>query len=155
MTSWATITVSIDKDAKKYTGPPTGLGIDSGNDEYGWVDDERIYALSYGRYQKCRYKKHVKDFHSPWFTGARTAIICDVENTGDSVDALIYRSAQMENGQRIDGLYFDTMLSGDRWPDEERSEFIDRVEEKAGLRPVVEPVETVTPPDAVLRRIEE
>lgn len=150
MTSWATLTVEIDKDAKKFTGPPTGLRIDKGNDEYGWVDDDRLYALSYGRYQKLRYKEHVKDFHSPWFSGARTAVICDVENTGDKIDALVYRSAQMENGPRIDGLYFDTMYSGNRFPDSEREEFIDRVEEEAGIRPVVEPVETTVPPDMVM-----
>jgi len=152
MTSWATITVAIDTDAKRFTGPPTGLRIDKGNDEYGWVDDERIYALSYGRYQKQRYKKHVKDFHSPWFSGARTAIICDVENTGDTVDALVYRSAQTETGPRIDGMYFDRMYSGTRFPSDERSDFIDRVEDEVGLRPVVEPVETTTPPDMMLVR---
>lgn len=151
MTSWATITVEIDTDERMYTGPPTGLRIDKGNDEYGWLDDERVYALSYGRYQKLRYKEHVKDFHSPWFSGAKTAIICDVENTGDKVEALVYRSAQMDDGPRIDGMYFDTMYRGTRFPDDERSAFIDRVERETGLRPVVEPVETVTPPDMMVR----
>lgn len=150
MTSWATITVKIDKDAQSYTGPPTGLRIDKGNDEYGWIDDETIYAVSYGRYQKLRYKEHVKDFSSPWFSGARTAVICDVENTGDQVDALVYKSAQTANGPRIDGLYFDKMYSGKRFPEDERKKFIDRVEEEAGIRPVVEPVDTITPPDMMV-----
>ena len=151
MTSWATITLKIDTDAKKFIGPPTGLQIDSGNDEYGWVDDERIYALSYGRYQKLRYKEHVKEFGSRWFNGVRTAIICDVENTGDTVDALVYRSSQMDDGPRVDGMYFDTMYSGKRWPDGEKNNFADRVENETGLRPVIEPVETTTPPDMILK----
>jgi hypothetical protein len=150
MTSWATITVGIDTDSKNFTGPPTGLRIDKGNDEYGWVDDERLYALSYGRYQKGRYKKHVKNFDSPWFNGARTAVICDVEDTGDTVDSLVYRSAQLEDGPRIDGLYHDVTYSGSRFPEEERESFVDRVEESAGVRPVVEPIETTTPPDMMV-----
>lgn len=150
MTSWATVTVEIDTDERKFTGPPTGLEIDSGNDEYGWVDDERIYALSYGRYQKLRYKEFVKNFNSPWFTGAKTAIICDVNNTGDTVDALIYRSAQEGCDSRIDGMYFDRMLSGERWPEDDKNELADRVEDVAGIRPVIEPIDTVAPPDMVL-----
>lgn len=150
MTTWTTITVLIDKDAEKYTGPPTGLTIDSGHDEYGWVDENRLYALAYGRYQKGRYKQHVKSFMSPWFNGATTAVICEVEDTGDNVEALIYKSAQETSDERIDGLYFSKMLAGDRFPEDSREEFADRVEAEAGVRPVIEPVETTVPPDMML-----
>lgn len=152
MTSWASITMVIDKDAKNFTGPPTGLGIDSGNDEYGFIDDERLYALSYGRYQKERYKSHVHDFHSAWFNGVWKAIICDVENTGDNVDAIVYRSQQEGYDSRVDGMSYSKTYNGKRWPDDERNELLDRIEQKEGFRPVVEPRNTHTPPDAVLRK---
>jgi hypothetical protein len=153
MTSWATITIEIDEDAKKFTGPPTGLRIDKGNDEYGWVDSERIYALSYGRYQHKRYIKHVKEFSSPWFNGAWDAIICEVENTGDSVKAHHYRARQKGfDDMRVDGMSFSMTYDGKRWPDGEREAVVDHVFEETGIKPVIEPIETTTPPDMVLQK---
>jgi hypothetical protein len=153
MTSWATITIKIDKSAKNYVSPPTGLRIDKGTDEYGWIDDERIYALSYGRYQHKRFEEHVDNFHSPWFSGAWDAIICEVENTGDSVSARHYRAKQYGfDDARVDGMRLSDVYSGNRWPVDERDNLIDHVEEKTGVRPVVEPIETTTPPDMVLKK---
>jgi hypothetical protein len=152
MTSWATITMEVDDDAKKFTGPPTGLEIDKGNEELGWHDG-RLYALSYGRYQHKRYIAHVEDFDSPWFNGVWHAIICEVENTGDNVTAYYYRAKQNGfSGVRMDGMKHTETFTGKRWPADGRNEFIDYVEEETGLRPVVEPIETTTPPDAVIKQ---
>lgn len=149
MTSWATITLGINRDSKKFTGPPTGLLIDKGNDEYGELDDGRVYALSYGRYQDKRYHAHVHDFSSSWFSGVEVAVVCSVENTGDTINATIYYSNQSVTDERADGMHPTDWMDGKRWPKDERDAFIERVEDEYGIEPVVEPIETTTPPDFV------
>ena len=156
MTAWGTITLKIDKTQCVYDKyvPPTGITIDSGFDEQGWVDEDRYYALSNGRYQSRRLEGHAEDMYCPKFSGVTLAFIADVENTGDNVKVGVYRPKQRRHGKRKDGYEKIEEIEGKRWPEDERDSFKRRVERQFGMKPVIEPQETITPPDAIIRRKE-
>ena len=151
MTSWATLTLEIEENDYGRKEFPTGLLLDSGIDEYGQIDENTYYALSFGRYQDERFRRHMEDMHSPRFTGIHIAYVSHVEDTGDEIELDVYRPKQRWSEERLDGYEKIREWGGKRWPDEERVSFEDKMERIYNLRPVIEPIENITPPDMVCK----
>lgn len=131
---------------------PIGLLIDKGFNEKGYLDDgSRFYGLSYGRYQSERFAKHFRKMHAPKFSGVESAIVCEIEDTGDTIEANIWTPKQKRFEYRMDGYEMSHTLTGERSPCEKREGFINLVAEKWGFRPVIKPKDTINPPDAIVK----
>lgn len=152
MSTWGTITLDMmdEADVKVSKKVPAGLMIDNGVDERCWLEeDERYFALSNGRYQHLRFLEQAKDFHSPWYNGVRRVAVVDAEDTGDTATVYVLRPLQDKFEARQDGFRVVDEYEGGRWPEDEREDLKDRVEDEYDIRPRIEPVNTVTPPDMV------
>ena len=157
MSSWSVLTLDLEIPAKRMENEvqfPTSLLMDNGADERGWVSDTVCYTLSNGRYQNLRFDKFLKKMHSPRFTGVKTAAVAEVENTGDSAEIDIYKPKQRNSKTRIDAYEVVDTVTGKRWPEKERETLKNVVEKSWGVRPVIEPQETMTPPDMVVLKSE-
>lgn len=151
MTGWATITLLMDSQYHVYDKkPPTGLTLDSGIDERGWVDDKRYYGLSFGRYQDRRFKGHAEDMHCPIYSGVSCLFITETNNTGDDAEVDVYLPKQRNSERRIDGYEKVDSFTGKRWPEEKRKELKEEIENEYAFAPVIEPQEKSIPPDAVV-----
>lgn len=156
MTTWSVITLRIDSEELVFDekDTPTALYIDSGIDEQGWIDDNTYYALSFGRYQSLRFDAHLKNMHCPKFSGVSAAFVSEVENTGDTITTTVYGPLQKPHEERQDGYESIATHCGSNFPDEERVEFQKAMDGEYGFAPVIEPIESRKPPDAVLERID-
>jgi len=155
MTSWSTITLQIEKNDYGKKEAPTSLLTDSGIHEQGWLDENRYYALSFGRHQQKRFDEFLLNFHCPKFSGIKQAIVCKVNDTGDTVEGYVYNPKQKPIGPREDGYYWNQTIEGDRWPVDQRNKFKESVVDRIGLEPVVEPIEDAAPLDMLVRRSQE
>lgn len=152
MTGWSTLTFLLDADEYVYDKPmfPTGLSMDSGADERGWISEQVGYALSFGRYQDKRFRAFAHDIHCPKFSGISKLMIAETNNTDDVINLTVYEPLQHYYNERADGYITSEIEKGKRWPDEEREEFLTEIEDEYGFAPVIEPRETTTPPDMLV-----
>jgi len=152
MSSWSVLTLEIKEDYYGRKEVPVEILMDSGIDELGWFDDYTFYALANGRYQKQRFDKFLEEMNSPKFTGIHIAYVAEVNDTGDEVELDVYRPKQRNYERRMDGYEVVESHEGTRWPEEEREEFQDKIEEIFNLRPVIEHQDSAAPPDMVVER---
>lgn len=155
MTSWSTITLQIEENEYGEKEAPVELLTDPGIHEQGWLDEDRYYALSFGRHQHKRFDGFLLDFYSPIFSGITKAIVCAVNDTGDVVQGYVYKPKQELNDVRADGYFWNHTLDGESWPKEKRIEFKEHVAEETGIEPVVIPIENDAPPDMVCQTPQE
>lgn len=154
MTSWATLTLDMmpEDEVEVRKTVPTGLELDSGIDDRGWLDPGSLfYALSFGRYQHLRFIRLVEEFHSPWFNGVRHASVVEAEDTADTAIVHVFEPLQATSSTRADGFRKCDEIEGRRYEDEDRADLKRRVEAEYGFRPRIEPVGADVPPDAIVR----
>ena len=151
MSSWSIVTLKVDDSSCVYDEmkEPTGMVIDSGIDEQGWIEEDVYYALSYGRYQERRFDAFLEDMHCPKFTGVSRAVVSNMNDTSDKVTSKLYKPKQRIYKTRKDGYEPVDESSGSIFPDEEVSRFKSKIGEEWGIVPVIEPPETTVPPDMV------
>lgn len=156
MTSWATVTLKIDADNcvydERYKKEPTGITIDSGIDDQGWKEEDVYYALSYGRYQDRRFEGFLEDMHCPKFTGVSTAIVSHMNDTGDDVTSTLYKPKQRRYQTRKDGYEPMDEIYGNLYPDDDLVDFEERVFDEWGVSPVINPPESIVPPDMIVTK---
>lgn len=157
MSAWSIATLHMDEELLNHnlgSLEPTQFVLDSGVDNQGWAEDRKLYfALSYGRYQACRFEKHMEDLYAPQFTAVKRAFIADVENTGDNALVKVFEPKQRRFDDRVDGYEQVDSFEGKRWTLEKRMSLLDRIEEEYNVRPMIEP-ESQVPPDMILSKNE-
>jgi len=151
MASWSIITLKLDARECIYKENerkiPTGLTIDKGIHEFGLISDNRFYAVSFGRYQKLRFERHVEKMTCPKFSGVSVLTITSANDTSDEVTVEVFHPNDEKDGYSMVDSYEFNLL-----PEENKQDYLNRIERLEEIRPVIEPIKETVPPDAIVTK---